>query len=78
MMTYSAITPSPDIIQAHVLATSRMNFYLWLYLAQEGCYEEALEFVKNRQGDPTPFDGLFKVQCCQHLEKTPIDPCDNF
>lgn len=78
MMTYSAIKPAPDVIQAHVLSTSRTNFYLWMYLAQEGYYEDALEFVKSRQGDPTPFDGLFKIQCCQLLGEKDFPIDDDF
>lgn len=35
-----------------------MNFYLWMYLAQEGEFEEAFEFVREKQQDPSPFETM--------------------
>ena len=77
-MNYTAIPPAPGIVQAHVLLTSRTNFFLWMFLAQKGMYDEAVNFVRKSQGNTTPFDGLFKVQFAQLLEKDNIFDANNF
>lgn len=38
-----------------------MNFYLWVYLAQEGYFEEAIEFVQEKLQTPSPFETMLGV-----------------
>ena len=50
-------TPSSMVkLQEAVQTVSRMNFYLWMYLAQEGCFEEAMDFVHSKLRAPSPFE----------------------
>ena len=52
-MTNCDPTPSAMVkLQGTIQAVSRMNFYLWMYLAQEGYFEEALEFVQEKLRTP--------------------------
>jgi hypothetical protein len=61
-MTNCDPTPSAMVkLQATILAVSRMNFYLWMYLAQEGYFEEALEFVQEKLRIPSPFETMLGV-----------------
>ena len=35
-------------LQSAIQTVSQMNFYLWMYLAQEGIFEEAHDFVREK------------------------------
>ena len=48
-------------LQGMIQTASRMNFYLWMYLAEEGEFEEALEFVQERQHTPSPFETMLGI-----------------
>ncbi len=48
-------------LQGTIQAVSRMNFYLWMYLAQEGEFEDAFEFVQERQRNPSPFETMLGI-----------------
>ena len=55
-------TPSAMVkLQGTIQAVSRMNFYLWVYLAQEGYFEEAIEFVQEKLQTPSPFKTMLGV-----------------
>ncbi len=55
-------TPSAMVkLQSTIQAVSRMNFYLWMYLAQEGEFEEAYEFVQEKQHNPSPFETMLGI-----------------
>ncbi len=43
-------------LQSAIQTVSQMNFYLWMYLAQEGIFEEAHDFVREKLKEPLPFD----------------------
>ena len=61
-MMNSDPTPSAVVkLQGTIQAVSRMNFYLWMYLAQEGEFEEAFEFVQERQRTPSPFETMLGI-----------------
>ena len=61
-MTNCDPTPSAMVkLQGTIQAVSRMNFYLWMYLAQEGYFEEALEFVQEKLRTPSPFETMLGV-----------------
>ena len=55
-------TPSAMVkLQGTIQSVSRMNFYLWMYLAQEGEFEDALEFVQEKQHSPSPFETMLGI-----------------
>ena len=61
-MTNCDSTPSALVkLQGTIQAVSRMNFYLWMFIAQEGEFEEAFEFVTERQQTPSPFEALLGI-----------------
>ena len=61
-MTNCDPTPSAMVkLQGTIQAVSRMNFYLWMYLAQEGEFEDALEFVQEKLRTPSPFETMLGV-----------------
>ena len=45
-------------LQGTIQEVSRMNFYLWMYVAQEGEFEDAMEFVRTMQREPSPFEEM--------------------
>ena len=53
--------PANVKLQDTIQAISRMNFYLWMYLAQEGEFEEAFDFVREKQQNPTPFETMLGI-----------------
>ena len=55
-------TPSAMVrLQGTIQAVSRMNFYLWMYLAKIDEFEEALEFVQEQQRTPSPFESMLGI-----------------
>ena len=55
-------TPSAMVkLQGTIQAVSRMNFYLWMYLAQEGYFEEAFNFIQENQNKPSPFETMLGI-----------------
>ena len=61
MMNCNSTPPALVKLQGTIQAVSRMNFYLWMYLAQEGEFEEAFEFVRERQRTPSPFETMLGI-----------------
>ena len=43
-------------LRQQTMLMSRMNFYLWMFVAQEGLYEDALDFLALKSDIPTPFE----------------------
>lgn len=60
MITFEPPVASPANVKllSTIRTISRMNFYLWMYLAQEGEFEEAFEFVREKQQNPSPFETI--------------------
>jgi len=48
-------------MQCAIQTVSRMNFYLWMYLAQEAMFEEAYDFVREKMKEPLPFDVILGI-----------------
>ena len=48
-------------LQRAIQAVSRMNFYLWMYLAQEDIFEEAHDFVREKMEEPLPFEAMLGI-----------------
>ena len=38
------------------ISAYRQNFYLWMFIAQEGLWDEAREFLKENMDTPTLFE----------------------
>ena len=53
--------PTTDYLRHILLEASRINYYLWLYLAQERRFFEARDFVRKNIDYPTPFDSLSRL-----------------
>ncbi|MBR0343080.1 MAG: hypothetical protein IJH64_12715 [Oscillospiraceae bacterium] len=66
----SMLEPAIDLLQETVKTVSRTNFFLWMYVAQEGEYDDALEFVTSKTDVITPFEELLRAQACafQHQQ----------
>ena len=50
-----------DVIQLrspYIIRLQRELFYLWGFLAQEGLWEEANDFMDENRGRPTPFEEI--------------------
>ena len=43
-------------LRKQALLMSRINFYLWMFVAQNDLYEDALDFISMRHDIPTPFE----------------------
>ena len=68
--TYASIlSPAVDILQETVKDLSRVNFYLWLYIAQEADYDDAVEYINCRRNEPTPFETIQTTETCTLLNK---------
>ena len=57
----SPSAPANVKLQGMIQAISRMNFYLWMYLAQEGEFEDAFDFVREKQREPSPFETMLGI-----------------
>lgn len=40
----------------------RQNFYLWMFISQEGLWSEAKEFVDENMETPMPFESEIKTK----------------
>lgn len=40
----------------------RQNFYLWMFISQEGLWSEAKEFVEENMQTPMPFESNIKTR----------------
>lgn len=49
----------------HNTSVYRQNFYLWMFISQEGLWDEAREFLKENMDIPTPFEPERKNICNQ-------------
>jgi hypothetical protein len=47
---------TPEAAREKIRMLQRQLCYTWMYLAQEGLYEDADAFVKNHMDEPTPFE----------------------
>ena len=61
MMNQIPESPAMVKLQCAIQSVSRMNFYLWMYLAQEGIFEEAHDFVRERMEEPLPFEAMVGI-----------------
>ena len=64
-------------LQCAIQAVSRMNFYLWMYLAQEGIFEEAHDFIRGKLEEPLPFEAMLGIYPWVDSE-TVESPLDTF
>ena len=75
IMDRELIPPALVKLQGTIQAVSRMNFYLWMFIAQEGCYEEAEAFVSSRQRDPSPFEEMLGINPWEVAADYSADDC---
>ena len=61
IMNRESTPPAMVKLQGTIQAVSRMNFYLWMYIAQEGEFDEAMEFVRTMQLEPSPFEEMLGI-----------------
>ena len=61
IMNREPTPPAMVKLQETIQAVSRMNFYLWMYVAQEGEFEDAKEFVRTMQREPSPFEEMLEI-----------------
>ena len=47
---------TPEKAKEKIRMLQRQLLYTWMFLTQEGLYEEADEYVKSRMDEPTPFE----------------------
>lgn len=47
---------TPDKAKETIRKLKRELFYTWMFLMDEGVYQEAEDFVKSRMDEPTPFE----------------------
>ena len=52
----STSTSMPDQDSQDDIMMRRQNFYLWMFIAQEGLYEEAKEYLSENMDEPMPFE----------------------
>lgn len=41
----------------------RQNFYLWMFISQEGLWDEAREFLRENMDTPIPFEPEGETIC---------------
>ncbi len=61
MMNQIPESPAMVKLQCAIQSVSRMNFYLWMYLAQEGIFEEAHNFVREQMENPLPYEAMLGI-----------------
>ncbi len=61
MMNQAPGPAEMEKLQCAIQAMSRMNFYLWMYLAQEGIFEEAHDFIREKLEEPLPFEAMLGI-----------------
>ena len=61
MMNQIPESPAVVKLQYAIQSVSRMNFYLWMYLAQEGIFEEAHIFVREQMENPLPYEAILGI-----------------
>ena len=54
-----------EMLQDTVINLTRDCFLLWMYVAQEGCFEDAIDFVKSQRKNPTLFNPMIKLGLLQ-------------
>ena len=59
MNTYSTTFHFPVEMKERIQLLSRMNFYLWMYVAREGDYDDAMEFIRSMRNVPAPFEDWY-------------------
>ncbi len=47
---------TPEAAREKIRMLQRQLCYIWIFLSQEGLYEDADAFVKNHMDEPTPFE----------------------
>jgi hypothetical protein len=47
---------TPKEAQEKIKMLQRKLFYIWMFLGQEGIWEEAEEFIKEHMSEPVPFE----------------------
>ncbi len=65
----SMLSPAVDILQETVKDLARVNFFLWMYIAQEADYDDAVEFVNRQRNELTPFEGILRTGSCNLLNR---------
>ena len=62
MMNTVKDPPQMERLQYAARTMSRTNFYLWMYVAQEGLFGEAHEFVREKLEESLPLEALLGIQ----------------
>lgn len=47
---------TPEEVKQKIRLLQRKLSYIWMFLAEEGLYEEAHDYVNNHMDEPTPFE----------------------
>jgi hypothetical protein len=76
MMNQIPRSAEMEKLQCAIQAVSRMNFYLWMYLAQEGIFEEAHDFIRGKLEEPLPFEAMLGIHpwVDSGTAESPFDP----
>ncbi len=76
MMNRTPGSAEMEKLPCAIQAVSRMNFYLWMYLAQEGIFEEAHDFVREKMEEPLPFEAMLGIHPWVEpaAAESPFDP----
>lgn len=45
-----------EVAREKIRMLQRQLCYIWMFLSQEGLYEDAEDFIKNHMDEPTPFE----------------------
>ena len=56
-----------EALQDDVINLTRDNFLLWMFIAQEGYFEEGFDFVKENRSNPSPFKTVINLGVLQKL-----------
>jgi len=78
MMNPEVRTQEMEKLHDVVRAISRTNFYLWMYLAQEGIFDDAHEFLRDKLESPLPVEVMLGIQPWLEPDTVGDSPFDCF
>ena len=61
----SETDPAVELLKETVINLTKDSFLLWMYIAQEGFFEDAFDFVKTQRTNPTPFTSFMNLGLLQ-------------
>ena len=50
-----------EILKDSVINLTKENFLLWMFISQEGYFDEAYEFIWEKRCDPTPVTNFINL-----------------